>query len=168
MKKKHIIGVFDTEENLVKAVEAAKENKITIEEIYTPYPVHEAIHGTGRKSKFTWVAFFIGLISVIAILSFLYYTSVIDWPLNFGGKPSSAFPSFIIITIVATILLVTIGSLFTFSLRASIYPGKEAVLPDERSTDDKFVMMFREEDDSEKLRELLKESGVAEINEKEL
>lgn len=168
MKNKHIVSVFDSEENLVKAIEAVKENKIKIEEIYTPYPVHEAIHGVGKKSRFTWVAFFFGLIGAIVVLAFLYYTSVIDWPLNFGGKPSSAFPSFIIITIVTTILIITLGSLFTFSVRAKIYPGKEAVMPDERATDDKFVMMFHYEDDSEQLRSLLHENGAEEINEKEL
>jgi len=168
MKNKHVIGVFDSEENLVNAINALNENKINIEEIYTPYPVHEAIHGMGQKSRFTWVAFFLGLVGAIVVLAFLYYTSVIDWPLNFGGKPSSAFPSFIIITIVTTILIITIGSLFTFSVRAKIYPGKEAILPDERSTDDKFVMMFRKEHDTEQLRKLLQENGVEEINEKEL
>lgn len=168
MKNKHLIGVFDKEEDLVHALEKVEEQEVAIEEIYTPYPIHEAIHAMGKKSRFTWAAFFYGLVSAVVILSFLYYTAVIDWPINFGGKPSSAFPSFIIITIIGTILLVTLASLFTFSVRAEVYPGKEAVMPDPRSTDDKFVMMFSEKEDNESLRKLLEESGASEIKIKEL
>lgn len=164
MKTKHIIGVFDEEEHLVNALEKVKAQKITIEEIYTPYPIHEAIHAMGKRSFFTWAAFFYGLVSAVLILSFLYYTAVIDWPINFGGKPSSAFPSFIIITIIGTILLVTLASLFTFSMRANVYPGKEAVMPDTRATDDKFIIMFSEKEDSDELRNLLKETGASEVN----
>ena len=36
MSIKHIIGVFEDEFQLVKAVEEMKERKISIEEIYTP------------------------------------------------------------------------------------------------------------------------------------
>lgn len=168
MKNKHLIGVFDEEDHLVEALELLKKNQIPIEEIYTPYPVHEAIHAIGKKSKFTYVAFFYGLVSTILILSGLYYTAVIDWPLNFGGKPSSAFPSFIIITIIMVILLVTLSSLFTFSVRANIYPGKDAILPDPRSTDDKFIIMFSENEDNEQVRMMLTQSGATEINITEL
>lgn len=168
MKTKHLISIFDKEEDLVDALEKVKGQQVAIEEIYTPYPIHEAIHAMGKKSRFTWAAFFYGLVSTILILSFLYYTAVIDWPVNFGGKPSSAFPSFIIITIIGTILLVTLASLFTFSVRANLYPGKEAVMPDQRSTDDKFVMMFSNKDDNQQLRQLLEESGASEIMIKEL
>ncbi|HRY99807.1 MAG TPA: DUF3341 domain-containing protein, partial [Bacteroidales bacterium] len=140
MNRKILVGIFDTEEHLVAAVRQAREKRVAIREIYTPYPVMEAIEAMGKKSRFTLAAFLYGLFAALGVLAFLYYTSVLDWPLNFGGKPSSAFPSFIVITIVLTIFSVTILSLFTFSIRAKVWPGKAYVLPDRRATDDKFVM----------------------------
>lgn len=169
MNSTHIIGVFDSKNDLLAGIEGAKSNKFTIDEIYTPYPVMEAIDALERKSNFTTAAFIYGLSAVIGVLSFLYYTSVIDWPINYGGKPTNSFPSFIIITLVLTILTVTILSLFTFSIRARIYPGKKYFLPDERTTDDKFVILFKKETagaNFEAISSALKASGASEVYEK--
>jgi ABC-type dipeptide/oligopeptide/nickel transport system permease component len=131
----------------------------------------EAIDALGRKSRFTTAAFIYGFAAVVGVLSFLYYTSVIDWPINYGGKPTNAFPSFIIITLVLTILSITILSLFTFSVRAKIYPGKKFILPDERSTDDKFIILFDKKTAGagfEAISTALKASGASEVYEKEV
>lgn len=141
MSRSHLIGVFDDEFSLVKAVEEIRGKDIHIEEVYTPYPVHEVIHAMGKKSYLQVFAYFYGLIGALAVLAFLYWTSVIDWPINYGGKPFNSFPSFIIITIVLTIFIVTISSLATFSGRAKLWPGKKHKIYDYRATDDRFVVV---------------------------
>jgi hypothetical protein len=171
MNTTHIIGVFDSKSDLLAGIESANSKNITIDEIYTPYPVMEAIDALGRKSRFTTAAFIYGFAAVVGVLSFLYYTSVIDWPINYGGKPTNAFPSFIIITLVLTILSITILSLFTFSVRAKIYPGKKFILPDERSTDDKFIILFDKKTAGagfEAISAALKANGASEVYEKEV
>lgn len=167
MEKKNIVGVFDTEQHLMEAIHEIKGRHLKIKEIYTPYPVMEAIEAMGKKSIFTLAAFFYGLFAALGVLAFLYYTSVLDWPLNFGGKPSSAFPSFIVITIILTIFSVTILSLLTFSIRAKVWPGKDYILPDKRATDDKFILVLDAADVSESLDEVLKSKGASEVYEKE-
>jgi ABC-type dipeptide/oligopeptide/nickel transport system permease component len=170
MNTTHIIGVFDSKSDLLAGIEGAQSKNFTIDEIYTPYPVMEAIDAMKRKSRFTIAAFIYGAAAVIGVLSFLYWTSVIDWPINYGGKPTNAFPSFIIITLVLTILTVTLGSLFTFSVRARIFPGKKYFLPDERATDDKFVMLFDKKTSGggfEAISTVLKATGASEVYEKE-
>ncbi len=170
MNATHIIGVFDSKHELLVGIEGAQDKNFNIEEIYTPYPVMEAMDALKRKSSFTLAAFFFGFVAVVGVLSFLYYTSVIDWPINYGGKPTNAFPSFIIITLVLTILTITILSLFTFSIRAKVYPGKKYFLPDERSTDDKFIILFDKKTAGggfEAISAVLKASGASEVYEKE-
>ena len=170
MSKTQILGIFDDEDTLIKAVHNVKAKGIHINEIYMPYPVHEAIEAMGKKSRFTFIAFLFGVVGAVSVLSFLYYTSVIDWPINYGGKPTNAFPSFIIITIVLTIFTVTILSLFAFSARSGIYPGKKISMPDVRSTDNKFVIVFDKNNlsiDVAAFNSLLKESGASEILENE-
>jgi len=170
MSATHIIGVFDSKHDLLTGIEGAQDKNFVIEEVYTPYPVMEAIDALKRKSNFTKAAFLYGFAAVVGVLSFLYYTSVIDWPINYGGKPTNAFPSFIIITLVLTILTVTILSLFTFSLRAKIFPGKKYFLPDERATDDKFIILFDKNTAGggfEAIASVLKENGASEVYEKE-
>jgi len=170
MSNTYIIGVFDSKMDLLAGIEGSKNKNFIIDEIYTPYPVMEAIDALNRKSRFTTASFIYGFLAVISVLSFLYYTSVIDWPINYGGKPTNTFPSFIIITLVLTILTVTILSLFTFSVRAKIYPGKNYFLPDERATDDKFIMLFDKNTAGagfELIESTLKANGASEVYEKE-
>ncbi len=83
--KKYLIGIFDDEFTMVEAMEEFKERRIELEETYTPYPVHEVIHLMGKRSKLQVAAYFYGLFGALAVLAFLYYTSVIDWPINYGG-----------------------------------------------------------------------------------
>jgi NADH:ubiquinone oxidoreductase subunit 5 (subunit L)/multisubunit Na+/H+ antiporter MnhA subunit len=142
MNKDYILGVFKNEESLISAFEKVKENGVLPVEVYTPYPVHEILHGMGKKTRITHAAFFYGLFAAIGILSFLTYAAVYSWPLNYGGKPFNSFPSFIVVTIVATILSITLLTLFTFSARAKVFPGKTAEIFHERATDDRFVMVI--------------------------
>jgi len=142
MSKDYILGVFEDEEKLVSAFDKIKEKGIIPVEVYTPYPVHEILHGMGNKTRITHAAFFYGLFAAIGILSFLTYAATISWPLNYGGKPFNSFPSFIVVTIVATILSVTLLTLFTFSFRAKVFPGKVPEIYHERATDDRFVMVI--------------------------
>jgi hypothetical protein len=167
MSSKHTIGVFDDEFKLVHAVEEIKGKKIRIEEVYTPYPIHEVIQIMGVKSRMQIFAYFYGLFGALAVLAFLYWTSVIDWPLNYGGKPFNSFPSFIVVTIVLTIFIVTIGGLATFSGRAKLWPGKSHKIYDYRATDDKFVIVLNESvlgaKDLSDAESIMKQNGVVEI-----
>lgn len=161
-----MIGVFENEFDLVKAFEEVKDKGVKIDEVYTPYPVHEILEGMGNKTRITHAAFFYGLFGALSVLGFLYYASVVSWPLHFGGKPFNAFPSFMVVTIVATILIVTLFTLFTFSIRAKIFPGKEPKIIDERATDDKFVIVIsldQLDTKANEIEQLLKENGASEV-----
>ena len=142
MNKDYILAVFNDEATLVDAFEKVKKKGIQPVEVYTPYPIHEILEGMGKKTKITHAAFLYGLFAAIGILAFLTYAAGFSWPLNYGGKPFNAFPSFIVVTIVATILSITLLTLFTFSARAKIFPGKVPEIVHERATDDKFVMVI--------------------------
>ncbi len=142
MNKNYILGVFNDEDNLVEAFEKVREQGIMPVEVYTPYPVHEILEGMKKRSFITHAAFFYGIFSALGVLGFLYYAAVISWPLKYGGKPFNSFPSFIVVTIVATILGVTLLTLFTFSVRAKIFPGKVPEIVHPRATDDKFVIVL--------------------------
>jgi hypothetical protein len=140
--KKAIIGVFGSEDSLMDALCRLLAENLEPYEIYTPYPVHEALRALKRRSRISWAAWFYGFFGGLAVLAFLYYTAVIDWPLNYGGKPFNAFPSFITVTLVLIILIVTIFTLLTFSIRSKIFPFKKAGIIDERVTNDKFIIVF--------------------------
>lgn len=165
MSKNYILGVFDDEATLVDAFEKVKEKGIQPVEVYTPYPIHEILEGMPTRTKITHAAFIYGLFAAVGILAFLTYAAGFSWPLNYGGKPFNAFPSFIIVTIVATILSITLLTLLTFSVRAKIFPGKKAEIVHPRATDDKFVMVLDKEslgENSDAVESIIKEHGEIE------
>jgi hypothetical protein len=168
--KKYLVGVFNDEHTLKDAFQKALDKGVVIEEVYTPYPIHEILHGMKNKTNITTAAFFYGLFAVIMLIGGMYYAAVIDWPLHFGGKPFNTFPSFIVVTIVATILTITILTLFTFSVRAKIFPGKNAEIIDVRATDDKFIILLDQEKmgiEKPEVTRLFQANGASEVYEKE-
>lgn len=169
MIKAFKIGIFDEEEKFISSIKSLQEKEFKIHDVFTPYPVHEVFHLLKRKSRLPTAAYFFGLIAILTILAFLYYTSVINWPIVYGGKPFNSFPSFIVVTIVLTIFTVTIASLATFSARSNLFPGRENTIFDERATDDKFVIVVDTLDKSlaEKAATIMKEEGATEVLEKE-
>lgn len=164
MESQYLLGIFDKEESLLAAFRKMKAEKIEIEDVFTPYPVHEVLENHGRKSKITIVGWFYGFFASLAVLAFLIYTAVIDWPLNYGGKPSNAFPSFLVVTIILTIFSITILSLFTFSWRANLWPSNEKPIYHIRATDDKFVILVKKDGaDAVKATSVMKETGAIEV-----
>ena len=165
MNEQLLIGVFKDEDSLVEAFHKVKEKGVHPVEVYTPYPIHEILEGMGKKTRLTHAAFLFGLVSVVGVLSFLYYAAVIDWPLNYGGKPFNTFPSFIVVLIVSTILSVTLLTLFTFSVRAKIFPGKKPVIVHPGATNDKFVMVLDKNSlgaSAEQVMKIIEEHGTIE------
>jgi hypothetical protein len=165
------IGIFDDEEKFVSTIRSLQEQKFLIFDVFTPYPVHEVFHLLKRRSRLPTAAYFFGLFGIISTLAFLYYTSVIDWPIVYGGKPFNSFPSFIVVTIVLTIFTVTIASLAAFSARSKLYPGRENTIFDLRATDDKFVIVVdtdaQDASTAKKAGKVMEEQGAIEIFDKE-
>lgn len=168
MTRSFKIGIFDDEEKFLSSIRSLKEQEFMIHDVFTPYPVHEVFHLLKRKSRLPTAAYFFGLFAIVATLAFLYYTSVIDWPIVYGGKPFNSFPSFIVVTIVLTILTVTILSLALFSARSKLFPGRDNTIFDHRATNDKFVIVVDTDDrDMSKAGSLMKDQGAIEILDKE-
>ena len=165
------IGIFDDEGKFISAIKSLHEQKLVIFDVFTPYPVHEVFRMLKRKSRLPTAAYFFGLFGIFSTLAFLYYASVIDWPIIYGGKPFNSFPSFIVVTLVVTILTVTIASLALFSARSKLFPGRDNTIFDLRATDDKFVIVvdtnFHDNSMEGRTGSIMEEQGAIEIIDKE-
>src|SRR5512133_379372 len=165
------IGVFDDEEHFLSSIRALQEKELTVFDVFTPYPVHEVFHLLKRETRLPTASYFFGLLGMLATLAFLYYTSVISWPIVYGGKPFNSFPSFVVVTIVLTIFTVTILGLALFSARSKLFPGRDNTIFDFRATDNKFIIVVETDmqDNSlaAKAESIFNENGVSEIMDKE-
>jgi hypothetical protein len=56
----------------------------------------------------------------------------------------------------------------TYLISCGLYPGSESDSPDERTTDDKFLMELEVSGETKTIKDLLAKTGASEINEKDL
>jgi hypothetical protein len=168
MASTKIVARFREETELLKAIKKLKEDKIPILDVYGPFATHEILKEVTRESRLQYAAVFYGAMALILTFSFIYYTSVIDYPIIYGGKPVFSFPPMVVIMFLVTILLTTILSVLTFHGRSFIFPGKPTRIIDPLVTDDTFYLVINQESISDTIKEMLEKSGADEISEREL
>ncbi|MBP7183875.1 MAG: DUF3341 domain-containing protein [Saprospiraceae bacterium] len=166
-----LYGLYNDEEDLLKAVKTAKEQHLDIMDVYSPFPVHglDPILGLS-ESRLHIVGFIFGAIGSITAFSAMTWIFTRDWPIIFGGKPYFSFPAFVPILFEMTVLFCAIGMVVTFYTICGMGPGVNNPTLDDRITDDKFCIAFRTNDASSEVvdnyRSFLKNSGASEINSK--
>jgi hypothetical protein len=168
MKKtsKKIIARFREETDLLKAIRQLKSDKILIRDVYGPFATHDILKEVTRESRLPYAAVIYGAMALLGTFSFIYYTSVIDYPIIYGGKPPFSFPPMVVIMFLVCILATTILSVLTFHGRTFIFPGKPLQIIDPSVTDDRFFLVI-DQDISEQTKEMLKKAGADEVMEKE-
>jgi hypothetical protein len=167
--KTNILGVYNDEHDVMHAVDKLQESDIKVKDVFSPFPLHGIWDKLKQTTMLPYATFIYGAIGAIGSFALLYWTSVINYPLKFGGKPLNTL-SFIIIMFVLTILIGTVFTALTFFFRQKLYPGKESVMPDPRSVNDKFVIVIEKTEgmssgELDKIKSLLIESGAVEVNE---
>jgi hypothetical protein len=170
MERINIIGIYDDPDVLVAAAKKLKEENVRIKNIFSPFPIHELWEVLGLKTRLPILTFIYGTVGLIVIYAFLYWTSVVNYPLKFGGKPLNSL-SFIIIMFVGTIFVAVLFTFMTFFIRQKIGPGKKAVMIDPRTADDKFAIVIEKhaeitDEEIRRITSILKETGAVEITEK--
>ena len=168
MIKENIIGVYDDEDVVVDAIHQIQDKGIKIKDVYSPIPLHGVFEALNLKTRLPIATFLYGVLGTAITFAFLYWTSVVSYPLKFGGKPLNSL-SFIIIMFVATIFIATLLTFMTFFLRQKLGPGQEAKVLDPRATDDKFIIVVdKEESMTDKeykaVEKAMKDSGASEVN----
>jgi len=104
---------FDTPEALMDAAEAARLAGYRKMDAYSPFPIHGLSEAIGFRSvAVPYIVFFGGLIGTFTGFTLEWYTQVIDYPLNVGGKPFDSLPAFIPVSYEMTILFASLSAVF--------------------------------------------------------
>ena len=168
--KEVIYGLYNDEEDLLKAIKQANVLQLPIMDVFTPFPVHgldQVLHLT--ESRLHRGGFVYGLLGTLTAFLGMTWIFTKDWPIIFGGKPYWSVPAFIPITFELTVLFAAWGMTITFYIICGLGPGIKNQVLDERTTDDKFCIAFNKSDaDSVKVNDFFKSTGAAEVNSKVL
>lgn len=168
--KEIIFGLYNDEEDLIKAVKEANADHLDIYDVYTPFPVHGLDPLLGLEESRLHVAGFIyGAIGTLTAFLGMTWIFTKDWPNVFGGKPYWSVPAFIPIIFEMTVLFSAIGMTVTFYIVNGMGPGVVNKHLDDRITDDKFCLAFDKGMVSEeRAHSLLTQTGAVEINHKSI
>lgn len=169
---KIIYGLYNDDQILMNGAKELLSKGLTIQNAYSPFPVH----GLDKVLKVKWTrlaicAFIFGMTGVILALLGMWYFMIYDWPMNIGGKPSFTFfenlPSFVPITFELGVLFAAHGMVITFLFRSWIFPGVTPKNPHPKTTDDHFAFEIHERRNrkfsEENIKSMLKESGAVEV-----
>lgn len=171
MPKSFVVATYSDAETLLHAVQAVRQQDFRVYDVYAPYPIHGLDQAMGvRRSRLPWVTFVVGLTGLTFALTLQFYTNVLDWPLNVGGKPDNSTLAFLPICFELTVLLSGLATVAALLLRARLYPGKKEQIIAEGITNDTFALVIRQRDSSfdiNRVWKILEESGADRIREKE-
>ena len=167
-----MIGRYASPDDLVQAVRLVRSKGYTRLDAYTPFPVHGLSDALGAEdARLPWLVFLCGLAGAVLGYALQYFVSVIDYPLNLGGRPFHSWPSFIPVTFETTVLLAAFGSVFgMFALNGLPRPHHPVfgALGFERASTDAFFLCIEASDPlygPETAQDVLKLSGAVEVTE---
>ena len=100
-----LLAEFETPEALVTAAQRAYADGYRHMDAHTPFPVHGLAEAIGfHTNRVPLLVLIAGIVGAGLGFFSQYWASVIDYPINVGGRPLNSWPAFIPITFEVTIL----------------------------------------------------------------
>ncbi len=104
-----VMAEFRTGKELIAAARRAREEGFTRLDAYSPFPIEELPEALGlRRSPVPLIVLVGGILGCIGGFFLQYWTQVIHYPMNVGGRPYNSWPAFIVPTFECTILAAAI------------------------------------------------------------
>jgi hypothetical protein len=157
-----LMAEFSTAQELVDAAHAVREAGYTRTDAYSPFPIHGLAEALGfRERHVAPIVLGAGIFGALGGYSLEYWTQVIAYPMNIGGRPFHSWVSFIPPAYETTILCAAfsavIGMLALNGLPQPYHPVFNAPRF-ERASQDTFFLAIEASDpkfDADATRQLL-------------
>lgn len=160
-----LLAEFDTPEALVRAMRLAAADGHRALDAFTPFPVPDLTDAFKPSSNLVRpVMALAGFGAAAAMYALQWYSAVIDYPLNTGGRPLHSWPVFLLVPFEFGVLIAAIAGLvalfWTCGLPRLHHP-LFAIPQFERASQDRFLLLVAPKDaDATALRESLERAGA--------
>jgi hypothetical protein len=167
-----VMAEFDSPEALVAAARAVREKGYRKLDAYSPFPIEDltdALHL--HRNRLPLIVLVGGLCGLIGGYLLQYYVTVLDFPINIGGRPLHSWPSYIVITFEMTVLFAafaTVGGLLALCKLPMPYHPVFNVPRFEGASRNRFFLCIESEDpmfDRARTAEFLKSLEAREVSE---
>lgn len=140
---------LNSPEELLDKIKELKSDGKEIQEVYTPFYVHDLAEALGlKRTRLGKATFLYGLIGLFFGCWITYFTMIKDWPMDIGRKPNATFwqnlPAFVPVIFELVVYFAAHLLVISFFIRSRLYPFKKAENPIKKSSNDKFVIQVRD------------------------
>jgi hypothetical protein len=145
-----VMAEFDSAQTVVEAARRVVAEGFTRVEAYTPVPVedlNDIIHR--KRTKLPRFILAGGLVGMATGFVLQYWTSVLDYPLNIGGRPLASWPSFVVPSYELTILFAALTAAIGMIVMNGLPQPYHAVFNVPRfsmASSDKFFLVVESDD----------------------
>ena len=106
-----LMAEFDNPTDLVDAANRARLAGYTAMDAYTPFPIEELNEALAlKKNPLPLIILLGGIAGGVGGYFLEYWTQVIAWPMNIGGRPFHSWPHFIPVTFECTVLVASFAA----------------------------------------------------------
>ena len=100
-----LLAEFHTPAGVVDAAHRVREAGYTKVDAYSPYPIEELIEALHiGRSRLPRIVLGAGIAGALGGWALQYWASVIEYPMNIGGRPFYSWPAFVVPAFETTIL----------------------------------------------------------------
>lgn len=167
-----MMAEYDSPTDLVAAARTARTSGFTLMDAYSPFPIEELHDAIGfHSTKLPLIVLIGGITGAVAGYLLQYWSQVINYPMNVGGKPIHAWPAFIPPTFETTVLFSAFAAVFgMIALNGLPMPYHPVFNVPEfsRASIDKFFLCIEADDprfDATGVRQLLESTGARRVTE---
>ena len=165
-----LMAEFPDADALLSAARRVRDAGFTKFDTFSPFPIHGMGEAIGFKERsVSKIVLGGGIVGLIAGYSLEYFTSVIAYPLNIGGRPYHSWPMFVPPAFETTILFASIsavvGMLALNGLPQPYHPVFNAPRFSQASQDSFFLVIEADDPkfDAQGTRQMLTSLGPKEV-----
>jgi Protein of unknown function (DUF3341) len=167
-----LLAQFADSSRFVDTARRARRANYRLIDTFTPFPVEGIAELLEHRASRIRVAMFIGgMATAVLAYALQYFSAVIDYPYNSGGRPFDAWPTFMLVPFATGILVAAIAGFTTFLIECGLprlHYSLFAVEGFERASQDLFMLAIARPDSDDEVRravDLLREGGASAIRE---
>ncbi len=106
-----LVAEFDDQDAFLAAVHTVREAGYAQIEAYAPFAVDGLAEAVGfRRNGVAGITLLLALLAMVGTYFMQWYSAVIDFPMNIGGRAVHSWPGFIPVTAEITLMFAGIGA----------------------------------------------------------